>query len=143
MNPGLTPAVQQALQRRAGAPQLSQVSPQAPMQNTVPQPMNPSEMTATSNPPASTSAPSQKFEPQNQDDMIVMALIEHLKNNTKLKKQEMELSNPSPQAMGGGGYMEHKIPKLMSEGYPQKQAVAIAYSMKDKNQGGGGYTPYM
>ena len=106
MNPATSsPAVMQALQRRTGAPQLTQVSPQAPMQNTVPQPMNPSEMTATSNPPAMTSTPSQKFEPQNQDDMIVMALIEHLKNSTKLKKEEMQLSQP--QGIGGGGKMMH------------------------------------
>ena len=80
-NPGMSPAVTEALQRRSGSstPQLSQTSPDARMQSQVPQPMPQGEMTSTSNPPAQTGAPapSQKYEPQNQEDLVVMALIEH------------------------------------------------------------------
>lgn len=36
-------------------------------------------------------------------------------------------------------WISDKIGKLMREGYPQKQAVAIAYSMYNQNHGNGGY----
>ena len=36
-------------------------------------------------------------------------------------------------------WISDKIGKLMREGYPQKQAIAIAYSMYNQNHGNGGY----
>lgn len=41
-------------------------------------------------------------------------------------------------AGGGGDWVSNKIGKLRDEGYPQKQAVAIAYSMNKKRGGKGG-----
>lgn len=138
-NPGLSPAVQEAIQRRQqGNPQpaLNQVSPQAAMAQPMPQPATDSSLNKSSAP---QSMPQEKWTPTNQDDAIVAALIEKMKNNDKLRKEQATMAaQPSPQpGQGGGGYLEHKIPKLMSEGYPQKQAVAIAYSMKERGKGGG------
>lgn len=94
MNPSMSPEIQQAMARRqmgAPSPQLNQVSPDAAMQNSVPQPMNPSAMIASSAPPAPAGKPS--YTPQNQDDMIVSALIEQLGNSHKLKKEQMKMSS--------------------------------------------------
>lgn len=102
-NPGLTPAVQMALQRRGGGtPQLNQVSPQAPMQNAVPQPMNSSEMTASSNPELQTKRPSDKYQPKNRGDIAIMALAEYLKNDQQIQKEALKLKQgqinvPTPQ----------------------------------------------
>lgn len=139
-NPGMSPAVQQALQRRQqSTPMMDQTSPQAPMQDQAPQPMNPSEMTQAAAPSQAQGQPAQKqpkFEPQTQEDLIVQALIEQLKNNNKLKKEQAKM------ATGGGSpnqdFVSHKIPLLRQEGYPQDQAVAVAHSMaEDRNSGGG------
>lgn len=93
-NPGISPEIQQALERRGmtgGTPALNQMSPGAATANPVPPPSAPSELNKASAPQGS--APS-KFQPQTQDDIIVGALIEQLKNNQKAKKEEL--------AMGGG-----------------------------------------
>lgn len=118
MNPGMDPAVQEAIQRRMGTPtpQLSQVSSGAAMQSgQMPPPMPQSEMTATSNPPAGAgigastgSVPSQKFEPQDKIDMIVMSLLEYLKNDQKLKKEEIQMSQVPAIGGGGMGYTPYK-----------------------------------
>lgn len=96
MNPGLSPEVQAALQRRMGqsTPQLNQVSSGAQMANMVPEAMPESQMTATSMPPAQSATPSQKYQPQNQDDMIIQALIEHLKSSGQLKKEQLKAQAP-------------------------------------------------
>lgn len=125
-NPGLSPEVQEALQRRGmtgGSPALNQMSPQAATANPITPPATPSSLNQASAPQASQP---QKFEPQSQDDIIVSALIEQLKNNGKERKEQV--------AMGGGkpDFISQKIPKLINEGYPQDQAAAIAYSMQRK-----------
>jgi len=96
----MSPAVQEALQRRSAAPaQLSQVSGDARMQGEVPQPLPQSAMTASSNPPAPSQAPSQKFEPKDKDDLVIMALIEHLKSSDKMKKEELTLQQGAAQGV--------------------------------------------
>lgn len=93
-NPGLSPAVQEALQRRSGAqPQLSQTSPSAPMQQQAPQPAQPSEMTQASAP---TDAPAAAKPPTSESEMIIKALTDRLKFNSKTETQAQEF------AMGGG-----------------------------------------
>lgn len=117
-NPGMDPNVQAALQRRGvsagGNGALTQVSPQAPMAQPVPQ-IDPSAMTQSSapaGPPTPTTPP--KFEPQDRTDLITMALIEQMKNDNKLVKEQTKMASaqPAPQAppvapinppMGGGG----------------------------------------
>lgn len=129
-NPAMNPAVQQALARRGGAAAgqgaLTQVSPGAPMANPVPQPMNPSEMTQASAPsggatPTAPTAP--KFQPQDRTDLITLALIEQMKNDNKLTKEQTKMgaiptppspSTPAPEAlpmtpglpMGGGSALQ-------------------------------------
>jgi len=116
-NPGLSSAVQAALQRRGGAAAgqgaLTQVSPGAAMANPVPQPMNPSDVNMASAPPSTQPVQMPKFEPQDRTDLITLALIEQMKNDTKLTKEQTKLaSQPAPQPMaqapttlpmGGGG----------------------------------------
>lgn len=96
MNPGLSPAVQAAISRRASGapvPQLSQVSPAAPMASgTPPQPLPMSALDKTSKIPTQPKAPSQKYEAQNQSDMIVQALTEQLKGNNQLEKEKLKVS---------------------------------------------------
>lgn len=103
-NPGLSPAVQEALQRRgmstSGAPQLNQVSPDAAMQNPVAQPPAPSDMGGGSPMPQQGMAqgqPKPKFEPTNQEDFIISTLSEQLKRSHDLKKEQMKMSNPISQ----------------------------------------------
>jgi hypothetical protein len=135
-NPAMATAVQQALQRRAqggAAPQLSQVSPQAPTTDQT-QPMNPSDMGQPDIPQAGSQAP---IDPEN--EMIIKALIDTLKMN---KKANIQAQNVLPMGggyaqnnYGGGGnqdYIQNKIGILRNEGYPQDQATAIAYSMRDR-----------
>ena len=96
----MSPAVQQAMQKRSGSPALGQVSPGAPMANPVPQPGNPSSVNQASAPSGQgAEAPVMpKFEPQNRKDLITMALIEQLKNDNKLDKEKMEMAKqPSPE----------------------------------------------
>jgi hypothetical protein len=128
-NPGLSSAVQEALARRSGGsptPQLSQVSPDARMANPgVPPPMASSQMTATSNPPAQNPTQSQKYSPQNQDDLIVMALIEHLKGSTQLQKEKMKLGQgqlpstpqtpPQPQGATPESYLSAPSTAVMNQ----------------------------
>lgn len=96
MNPGLSPAVQAAISRRASGapvPQLSQVSGQTPMASgQPPQPMPQSAMDKKSSVPTQPKTPSQKYQPQNQSDQIVMALTEQLKNNNQLDKQKLKVA---------------------------------------------------
>jgi len=107
MNPGLSPAVQAALARRnmgAPIPQLQQVSPSMPMASgTPPSPIPQSAMNKSSAMPSQPKAPSQKYQPQNQSDMITQALVEQLKNNNKLEQQKLKVAQgqsiqpPTPQ----------------------------------------------
>lgn len=110
-NPGMSPEVQQAIQRRQGSqPTLNQRSPQAAQISPVPAPQDPSKASS----PQDAKPP--KYEAQNQDDLIVMALIEKTKNNDKFKKEQLEMNKqPAPQKpssppqaptppMGGGGF---------------------------------------
>lgn len=109
-NPGLSPEVQQALQRRGGVstPALSQVSPAAPQQS-VPQPANPSDLPQPKT-PVNPTAPSQKWTPQDQEGAIVAALIEQLKSSGKLKKEQAAMSSspsaqmPAPDPTMGNNY---------------------------------------
>lgn len=107
MNPGMSPAVQAALNRRATGgpvPQLQQVSPSMPMASgTPPSPIPQSAMDKTSKIPTQPKQPSQKYQPQNQSDQIVMALTEQLKNNNSLEKEKLKVAqgqsiqSPAPQ----------------------------------------------
>ena len=95
-NPGLSQAVQEAMQRRQGA--LNQTSPQAPMANPVPQPATPSSLTQASAPTDTAPVEMPKFEPQNRKDLIVLSLIEQLKNDNKLDKEKMKMATqPMPE----------------------------------------------
>lgn len=97
-NPSQSPAVQAAMQRRnmgMPSPQLDQVSPQAPVQGASDQPAAPS----AGNGSAPQVKPSQGFQPQNQQDFIVAALAEQLKNSGKLEKEKMKMTQPSMGAL--------------------------------------------
>lgn len=113
-NPGLSPAVQEALQRRgmstSGAPQLNQVSPDAAMQNPVAQPQAPSDMgmggggmtggggMPQQGMPAQGASPAKpKFEPTNQEDFIISTLAEQLKRSHDLKKEQNKMASPIDQ----------------------------------------------
>jgi hypothetical protein len=105
-NPAMNPAVQQALARRGigsaaqGQGALTQVSPGAAMANPVPQPMNPSEMTQASAPqggPTPTAPQMPKFQPQDRTDLITLALIEKMKNDGKMAKEQTKMgATPAP-----------------------------------------------
>ena len=138
-NPGMSQEIMQAMQRRAmgaGAPQLQQVSPQARAGQPIPQPVPQGEVNQAAAP---QQARPQKFQPQDRRDLIIMALIEQLKLDNKLESQGGTPPMSNQFGMGGGtqDFVSHKMPILMHEGYPQRQASAIAYSMARKNQGGG------
>lgn len=96
MNPGMSPAVQAALQRRntgGPVPQLQQTSPSMPMASgTPPSPIPQSAMTKSSALPAQPKAPSQKYQPTDQASMIAMALTEQLKNLTKLEGEKLKMT---------------------------------------------------
>lgn len=101
-NPGLDPNVQAALQRRGlsagGTGALTQTSPGAAMANPQPAPMDPAAMSQASAPtgtPAPTTPP--KFEPQDRTDLITVALIEQMKNDNKLVKEQTKQAQASPQ----------------------------------------------
>lgn len=115
-NPGLSPEILAAMQRRSQgtpAPQLQQQSPGAPGAPDMAPPIPPSQLNAASAPPQSPQQPPQQpeFAPQTQSDMIVMALAEQLKNNNKAEKQQAQMAAPAPSAqpmpqgggMGGNG----------------------------------------
>jgi len=91
-NPGLSPAVQEAISRRGGtggqSPQMNQVSPDARTPNVVSQPTNPSDIQTAGVP----STPKQEFQPTTQDDLIILTLTEQLGRNNKLEKEKMKMS---------------------------------------------------
>ncbi|MCP3681686.1 MAG: hypothetical protein GY861_03255 [bacterium] len=93
-NPGMSPAAMEALRRRGGtnvqSPQLNQASPDTRMPNLAGQPINPSEVGT----PAAPSAPKPEFQPQTQDDLIIMTLTEQLGRNNKLEKEKMKMAQP-------------------------------------------------
>lgn len=111
-NPAMAPAVQEAMQRRAGSPGgLNATSAQAPMANPMPQPSTPSslgEAPSMGQGSQGSEPKAPKFEPQERKDLIVLALIEQLKNDNKLDKEKSQIpaqpSQPSPAmpSMGGG-----------------------------------------
>jgi len=100
-NPGMSPAVAEALQRRGMSPnpsQMGQVSPGAPMANPVDQPLPTSELPQNS----PQGVPKQEFSPQTQDDIIVQGLIKQLTNNNSLEKEKNKM-NQVPQMGNMGG----------------------------------------
>jgi len=125
-NPGLEPEVQQAIQRRQGPqPALNQVSQGASNAPKMPPPTTPSQISPApqASQPQQAQAPAKpKYEAQNQDDLIVMALIEKMKTNDKMKKEQITMSaQPAPQAgnskpMGGSNFS-------MSSGFEQPMSV--------------------
>lgn len=132
MNPGLSPAVQEAFARRqqgAPTPAMGQVSPGAAMANPVPQPMPQSQLTQASAPqgaPTGEALKAPKFEPQDRTDLITLALIEQMKNDSKLEKEKTKMaeSQPSPQPsqppVGGGSPIGGFS---LSPGFTQPMAV--------------------
>lgn len=123
-NPGMSPEVQQAFARRQmGAtptPALNQMSPQAAGAPPVPPPMPQSEMTKASAPPQ---APAQKFQAKDRKDLIVMTLVEQLKNDNKLDKEQATMAQPSPMPMGGGYPPVSGGGFSMSPGYEQPMPI--------------------
>jgi len=123
-NPGLSPELLEAQRRRSQgnpSPALNQMSPGAANASSLPQPATPSSLTQASAPGGEAPA-MPRFEPQNRKDLIVMSLIEQLKNDNKLDKEKMKMATqpmpepaqasvaPPPQAVpqaqpqGGGGF---------------------------------------
>jgi hypothetical protein len=106
-NPGMAQAVQAAMDRRgmgpgatqAGQGQLTQASGGAPMQNPLPQPTAPSDLNKASAPQGAAPSQPEKYMPKNQQDMIVMALIEQLKNTHKLEMEKTKIDQPSAGVM--------------------------------------------
>lgn len=90
-------AVQNAINRRGGGaptPQLASVSPGMPMPSgALPNPIPQSAMDKSSAMPSQPKAPSQKFQPSNQQDMLVMALTEQMKSNSKLESEKLKTIN--------------------------------------------------
>lgn len=102
MNPQSSVAVQNAINRRAGAgmqtPQLSQVSPGTPMASGTPGESLPqSAMTKSSAMPAQKKTGSLSYSPQNSNEQIITALIETLKGNSSLEKEKLKLASGSIQ----------------------------------------------
>jgi len=102
-------ALNAAIARRAqGDPsaQLNQQSQQVPGGQQMPPQMTPSAQGQASLPQGQPPA-QPKFQPQEREDLIVMALIEELKNSAKLKKEQAAMQQPQasqqPQAPQGGG----------------------------------------
>lgn len=128
-NPGMSAAVAEAMKRRVDDGMMSQTSPDARMQQNVPQPVPPTSMPIPAGQPVQVPNQPPKFTPQTSKDMLVMALIDQLKNENKAGEQSA--------AMGGGSgvqdYVSNKIPKLMNEGYTAPgQAYAVARSMYNR-----------
>ncbi len=136
MNPSQSPEVAQAMARRqmgSPTPQLNQVSPDAAMQSAVPPPMNQSSMTGNSAPNAPTGGAPKGYTPQNQEDMIVSALIEQMKSHGKLKKEQMKIDSgqmappqapqmpPTPPQGGGFGQAPSMPTSQMQGGSPFSQ----------------------
>ena len=99
-NPGLSPELLEAQRRRSQgnpSPALNQMSPGAANASSLPQPATPSSLTQASAPGGEAPA-MPKFEPQNRKDLIVMSLIEQLKNDNKLDKEKMKMATqPMPE----------------------------------------------
>jgi len=101
-NEGMSPEIQQALQRRqqggAPTPQLSQVSPQAPSAQGS-QPMNPSDMGQPQMPQqaqgqaGATQAPGAVSDPEIQ--LIIKALADRLKMKSKVEDRATEGGMPA------------------------------------------------
>jgi len=126
----MSPEIMQAMKRRDGG---QTPPPDAPISQPV-QPMPQGEMTQASGPAgaATPQAPKMpKFEPQDRQDLITVALIEQLKNDGKLVKEQGKApvgapqtppapQQPAPapqgQAMGGGSFS-------MSSGFEQPMPV--------------------
>jgi hypothetical protein len=96
MNPGQSRAVQEAMQRRVDDGLMSQTSPDARMQQGVPQPIPGSQVNQMATPSMPQGQemmlpgqPPAKFVPQSASDNIVMALIDQLKSE-RLNKQAIK-----------------------------------------------------
>lgn len=134
----MTPAVRAALARRgmgAPAPQLQQVTPNAPTPNApvAPNPIPQSAMTKSSAMPTQPQQPSQKYQPQNQSDQIVLALTEQLKNNNQLEREKLKVAQ--------GQSIQPPVPQVpqFNQTPPQNSGSGIfgAPSMATSNMQGG------
>ena len=93
-----SPSVQEYMKRAGVSPQ-GVVSPDARTPNLVDQPIPPSEVGTAGVP----SAPKPEFQPQTQDDQIVLTLTEQLERNNKLEKEKIKMaSGVMPPAPAGG-----------------------------------------
>lgn len=99
-NPGLQPSVQQGIQG-GPVPLLGQTSPGAPMQNQAPQAMNPSDAQSVQGP---DQQPQGGLTPTTESEMIIKALADRLKMNSKAQSQQMQNSPQPAMGMGGGNY---------------------------------------
>lgn len=93
----MSPAVRAALARRSQGsptPALQQITPNAQAVNSpvAPNPIPQSSMDKSSTIPTQPKQPSQKYEAQNQSDMIVQALTEQLKGNNQLEKEKLKVA---------------------------------------------------
>jgi hypothetical protein len=124
-NPGTSRAVQQALQRRQNAGALNQMSPQAAQPNPVPVPATQSSLNKASAPSDRPPQQTQKFQAQNQEDLIIEALVEQLNNIQEAKKDKAKMTQGQP--------------ALQSQPVPQEQSTGGAYEAVGgckKNRGG-------
>lgn len=112
-NPGMSRQVQQALGRRQDAGALNQMSPQAAQANPVPAPAPQSSLNKASAPADRPPQQTQKYQAQNQEDLIVEALIEQLNNIQEERKDRAKMppmppqGQPTPQVAPQGGAYEN------------------------------------
>jgi len=152
-SPGMSPAVQAAISRRAGSQPgnmqqgqgaLTQASQGAPMQSDTPQPSPAADINKSSAPQI---APTQKWQPNDQEDFIVSSLVEQLKNSGKLKKEMMALNQPRPQPSMGAMPVSQtqqpqppQPPSPNGSQSPMTQAPQMPPSMGAQGpMGGGGF----
>lgn len=93
----MSPAVRAALARRSQGsptPALQQITPNAQAVNSpvAPNPLPQSAMDKSSAVPTTPKQPSQKYQPQNQSDQIVGALVEQLKGNNQLEREKLKVA---------------------------------------------------
>ena len=136
-NPGTSPAVAAAIQRRQPTPQLSQASPTAPMMNPAPQPAPASALNKSSEPMKDQTPKAPKWEPANQQDFIVAALAESLKNSHALEKEKLKMAQqPTMGAMPQPAQAPIQAPQPQSAPMPQP---AQPMPQQAPAMGGGGY----
>lgn len=159
-NPGMSPEVMEAMARRQGgesSPALQQQSPGAPSAQPMPAPIPQGDMTQASGPQGAVTpeAPSMpKFEPQDRQDLITLALIEQLKNDGKMLKEQGKMAAGTPQtppapapqagaAMGGGGGMSYNYQRPMGgggNGFSMSPGYDSQPMARSQMQGSGDYS---